>query len=75
MPNAPDHNATRGLFNRLRAEFAKRQGVKAKDIDWSKVSPGEAWRLAEEQFKVTNTPSKFVDAYFREFNKYLEKVQ
>jgi hypothetical protein len=69
MPRA-NHDATRGVFNRWRAEIAQRQGVRPHAVDWSRVSPGEAWRLAEEQFSATRTPPSVVDEYFRRFNQY-----
>jgi RHS repeat-associated protein len=75
MRNDPYHNATRGVFNRFRSEIAASQGVSARDIDWSKVSPGTAWRLAEEQFHAAQTPLSIREEYFRQFNKYLDTLQ
>jgi hypothetical protein len=75
MPNAPDHNATRGVFNRWRAEIAQRQGVSPRNVDWEKVTPGEAWRLSEEQFQATNAPAEVVEEYFRQFNKHVEGLK
>jgi hypothetical protein len=42
--------ATRGVFNTIRSDIAAQQGVLPNTIDWTSVSPGTAWRLAEEQF-------------------------
>ena len=75
MPNAPNHNATRGVFNRIRAEIASRQRVSPRDIDWTAVSPGTAWRIAEEQFAVAQTPSHIREEYFRQLNEYLDSLK
>src|SRR6266446_231997 len=75
MPNDPSHNATRAVFNQFQAEIASRQGVSVRNIDWSQVSPGTAWRLAEEQFQAANAPQNVVEEYFRQFNSYLETVK
>ena len=74
MKNDPFHNATRGVFNRFLSELAKRQGVSPRDVDWSKVSPGSAWRLAEEQFEAALAPERYREEYFRQWNKYLESL-
>jgi hypothetical protein len=74
MKNVPFHNATRGTFNRFRTEIAARQGVSPRDVDWSKVPPGTAWRLAEEQFGAARVPESFREEYFRQFNQYLKTL-
>lgn len=75
MKNDPSHNATRDIFNRIRSEIAGRQGVSIRDIDWSQVSPGTAWRLAEEQFQAANVPPAVQEEYFRQFNAFLESLR
>jgi len=75
MKNDPSHNATRDIFNRIRSEIAGRQGVSIRDIDWSQVSPGTAWRLAEEQFQAANVAPVVQEEYFRQFNAYLESLR
>src|SRR5262245_52044054 len=50
MEADPAHKATRAVFNSWRTEIAARQGTSVSGIDWSAVSPGEIWRVAEEQF-------------------------
>jgi hypothetical protein len=75
MRNDPFHNATRGVFNRFRSEIAARQGVSPRSIDWSQVSPGTAWRLAEDQFQAAQTPLDVQEEFFREFNQYLESLR
>ncbi|MCP3994678.1 MAG: hypothetical protein GY722_06400 [bacterium] len=74
MPNVPDHNATRGVFNRWRAEIARRQGRRIRDVDWTQVSPGEAWNLAEEQLRSTHVPDDVIEEYYRQFTIYLEHL-
>ena len=74
LRNKPYHNATRGVFNRFHKEIAQQQGVKSKDIDWTQVSPGQAWRLAEDQFAAAQVPRPVVDEYFRQANKYMEDL-
>jgi RHS repeat-associated protein len=74
MRNDPSHNATRGVFNRFRTEMAGRQGVSPRDLDWSEVSPGSAWRLAEEQFDAAKIPDAARAEYWKQFNKYLESL-
>jgi hypothetical protein len=59
------------VFNTIRAEIAGRQGVAVRGIDWQAVSPGTAWRIAEEQFAAAGTPGHVVDEYFSQFNQYL----
>ena len=43
--------------------------------DWSGVSPGEAWRLAEEQFQAAGTSPGAVERYFTQWNDYLDKLE
>jgi hypothetical protein len=70
-----NHTATFGVFNRWRAEIARRQGVSALNVDYSNVSPGEAWQLAEEQLEAAGVPLDLRDAYFDAFNEYLQLLQ
>jgi hypothetical protein len=66
------HNATRGVFSRWRSEMAARQGVSPGQLNWSEVSPGSIWRLAEEQFQAAGAPSGAASRYFQQFNDFLE---
>ena len=75
MPNVPNHNATRSVFNRIRSDIAVRQGVSPRNVDWSQVHPGTAWRLAEEQFQAAQTPSQVRVEYWRQFNGYLDSLK
>jgi RHS repeat-associated protein len=75
MQNDPFHNATRGIFNQIRKEIAQRQGVSPRDIDWKKVSPGTAWRIAEEQFEAAQVPAHVRELYFKHFNDYLNAAK
>jgi hypothetical protein len=75
MKNNPFHNATRAVFNKIRAEIAKEQGVSTRNIDWNKVSPGKAWRIAEEQFEAAKVPLSVRAEYFRSFNEYLNTLR
>ncbi|MFA5190415.1 MAG: DUF6531 domain-containing protein [Verrucomicrobiia bacterium] len=75
MWNNPSHNATRVVFNRIQTEIAKRQGVSIVNIDWSAVSPGTAWRLAEEQMQAAKVPADVAEEFFRQFNAYLETLK
>ena len=54
---------------------ASQPEVKVRDIDYSKVSPGEAWRLAEEQLEAAGVPLELRDQYFDAFNDYLQLLQ
>jgi hypothetical protein len=74
MKNDPFHNATRGVMNRFRSETAARQGGSSRKIDWSKVPPGTAWRLAEEQFEAAQAPAWVRIEYFRQFQEYLDSL-
>jgi hypothetical protein len=69
-----DHRATFGVFNRFRAEMASQQGVSVRNIDWTAVSQGQAWRLAEDQFSAAKVPGPVVDQYFGQWNSYLGGV-
>jgi RHS repeat-associated protein len=42
---------------------------------WSKVPPGTAWRLAEEQLEAARVPQLVREEYFRTFNEYLETLR
>jgi RHS repeat-associated protein len=75
MQNEPFHNATRGVFNRIRTEIAERQGVSPRNIDWSQVPPGTAWRLAEEQLQAAQVPPHIQAEYFRQLNEYLNSLR
>ena len=75
MKNDPFHNATRDVFNPFHREIASRQGVSIRDVDWTKVSPGTAWRLAEEQFQAAKVPAAIQEEYFSLFNAYLESLR
>jgi len=72
LMGATGHNATRGVFNRWRSEIAARQGVRVRDIDWGAVSPGSAWRLAEEQFAAAGSAASAVNRYFAQWNRYID---
>lgn len=74
MKNDPFHNATRGVFNSWRSEIAARQGVPFTQIDWPAVSPGEAWRLAEDQFAAAQVPQGPVQEYFAQWNQYIDRL-
>ena len=75
MLNDPNHNATRAVFSALQVEISNRQGVPIGNIDWSQVSSGTAWRIAEEQFQAARVPSSIVDEYFHQFNNYLDTLR
>jgi hypothetical protein len=75
MKNEPFHNATRGVFNRFRAEIAARQGVSPRNLDWTKVQPGTIWKLAEEQFEAAKVPLALRAEYFRQFNQYINLLR
>ena len=75
MKNDPFHNATRGVFNQIRNEMAVRQGVSPRDVDWSRIPPGTAWRIAEEQFQAAKVPADVQADYFRQFNQYLDSLR
>ena len=75
MKQDPHHNATRGIFNRIRMEIASRQGVSPRNIDWTKVQSGTAWRIAEEQFDIAKIPVGIRKKYWKLFNEYLLKLQ
>jgi hypothetical protein len=75
MRNDPFHNATRGVFNTIRSEIAGQQGVSPRGVDWAKVSPGTAWRIAEEQFNAGQVPQWARNEYYRQLNRYLDSLQ
>ena len=75
LMDAAGHNATRGVFNRWRSEIAARQGVRLRHIDWSAVSPGSVWRLAEEQFAAAGTAASTVDEYFLQWKRYVDSLR
>jgi hypothetical protein len=75
MEADPAHNATRAIFNSWRAETTARQGgVGVSGIDWSAVSPGGIWRLAEKQFQAAGMSPGAVGRYFWQWNDYLAKL-
>ena len=75
MFNDPNHNATRAIFSAFQVEISNRQGVPIGNIDWSQVSAGTAWRIAEEQFQAARVPPSIIDEYFRQFNSYLDTLK
>lgn len=74
MRNDPFHNATRGVFNIIRSDIAAQQGVLPNAVEWTSVSPGTAWRLAEEQFNAGQVPQWARDEYYRQLNRYLDSL-
>jgi RHS repeat-associated protein len=70
MPNEPNHNATRLVYPRWAVEIARRQGVRTQEIDWLKVSPGEIWRLAEEELEAAEVPESVREEFFRQWNEF-----
>jgi hypothetical protein len=74
MPTV-NHTKTFKVFSEWRKEMARRQGVSYQDVDFKKVSPGEMWRLAEEQLEAAGVPLDLRQQYFDDFNVYLELLQ
>lgn len=72
MLNEPNHNATRGVFNKWVAEMKIKQG--ANRVDYSKVTKEEIMELANRQFDAANVPKEVRDEYFRLWNEYLETL-
>lgn len=67
-----DHRKTFGVSGRYCAEVRREQGLpRGAAIDWSAVSPGRIWRLAEEQFSAAGTPDSVIDDYFSQWNSYI----
>jgi hypothetical protein len=72
MLKAPNHNATRGEFNRWSAEIRAKQGTT--QIDYSKVTNEEILNLANRQFDVADVPQAVRDEYFRLWNAYIKTL-
>ncbi|HOX17638.1 MAG TPA: RHS repeat-associated core domain-containing protein [Spirochaetales bacterium] len=74
MKADPSHNATRSIFNSWRADIAAQQGVSPLKLDWTKVSPGQAWGLAERQFQAAGVTNTARQQYWNMFNQYLDSL-
>jgi hypothetical protein len=72
MLNSPNHNATRGVFNKWRAEMATIQG--SSKIDYSKITQVEILKLAEKQFDAANVPKALRDEYYKLWKEYLKTL-
>ncbi|CAN5437429.1 hypothetical protein BH10BAC1_BH10BAC1_11770 [soil metagenome] len=68
MLKNPNHNATRGEFNKWATEIRAKQG--ASSIDYSKVSEQDMIDLANRQFDVADVPQIVRDEYFKLWNDY-----
>lgn len=72
MLNNPNHNATRGVFNKWVAEIKIKQGTTK--VDYSKVTKEEILELANRQFDAANVPKEVRKEYFKLWNEYLETL-
>lgn len=68
MLKNPNHNATRGEFNRWAAEVRLKQGTSS--IDYTKVTEQEIIDLANRQFIVAEVPQAVREQYFKLWNDY-----
>jgi hypothetical protein len=68
MLKNPNHNTTRGEFNRWSAEIRAKQGTST--IDYTKVTEQDMIELANRQFNVADVPQTIRDEYFRLWNEY-----
>ena len=67
--NAPNHNATRGVFNTWRAETAKLQGLSK--VDYSKLTKNDILKLAERQFDEADVPKVVREEYYKLWEAYI----
>ena len=68
MLKNPNHNATRGEFNKWAAEVRAKQGTST--IDYAKVTEQDMINLANRQFDVADVPQIVRDEYFNLWNDY-----
>jgi len=74
MLNNPNHNATRGVFNKWISEIAKQQGVTKGEVDYEKISEDEIISLAEKQFDAADVPKKVRDEYYLRWREYKKSL-
>ena len=72
MLKEPNHNATRGEFNRWAAEIRAKQGTS--QIDYSKVTKDEITILANRQFDVADVPQIVRKEYFLLWDNYVKTL-
>jgi RHS repeat-associated protein len=66
------HNATRGVFNKWKAQIRAKTGA---PLDWGKITEGQMRSLAEQMFKESKTPVSIQNQYWKAFNKYLQELK
>jgi hypothetical protein len=72
MLNAPNHNATRGIFNAWSTEIKNLQGMSK--IDYSKITREDILKLAERQFEAADVPMVVRDEYYKLWENYLKTL-
>jgi RHS repeat-associated protein len=60
------HNATRGVYNRWRAEMRRKMGG---TFEWSKVSEADMRTLGEKMFHASGTPQPIQQGYWQWFER------
>lgn len=72
MLNAPNHNATRGVFNTWRSEIVALQGTSK--IDYTKITMEDILKLAERQFDAADVPQAVRDEYYKLWKDYIKTL-
>ncbi len=60
------HDATRGVYNRWRAEM---RGAMGGTFDWGKVSEADVRVLGERMFQASKTPQQIQQGYWQWFDR------
>jgi HNH/Endo VII superfamily toxin with a SHH signature len=71
MPEA-NHRATFGVYNKWRAEMAKKMGGK---FDWCKVSASQMRQLSKKMFDAAKVPQHIRDQYWKEFARMRDLLE
>jgi hypothetical protein len=72
MLNAPNHNATRGVFNTWRSEMTTLQGTSK--VDYAKITKDDILKLAERQFDAADVPKAVRDEYYKLWEDYIKTL-
>ena len=62
------HNATRGVYNRWRAEMTQKMGG---TLDWKKVTEADIRTLSEDMFDAAKVPGVVRKEYYAELQKFI----
>jgi len=72
MLKQPNHNATRSVFPKWRAEIRAKQG--GTKVDYTKVTKEDVLKLSERQFDAADVPKVVRDEYYKLWKEYSDSL-